>query len=116
MKFCYNTSFTFPKQSQKSRSILDGSRFIGLFWRNKLCLITEEIKLPKQAENLGPSYLDLTDFFRRENVSVSKPKSITLFLWLQVMFFLPKHSKILDPSYKMDLDIRDCLGRVKLIL
>ena len=34
--FCYNTSFTLPKQSQRSRSILlDGSRFWGLFWKEK---------------------------------------------------------------------------------
>ena len=29
-----NMSFTLPKQSERSRSILeDGSRFLGLFWR-----------------------------------------------------------------------------------
>ena len=44
MKFCYNTNFTLPKQSQRSRSILqDGSRSLGLFWKEKLRLITEEI-------------------------------------------------------------------------
>ena len=30
-------------------------------------------------------------------------------------FFLPKQSKDLDPSYKTDLDLWDCLGRVKLV-
>ena len=36
MKFCYNTSFTFLKQFQRSRSILlDRSRFLGLFWKEK---------------------------------------------------------------------------------
>ena len=30
-------------------------------------------------------------------------------------FFLPKQSKNLDPSYKMDLDLLDYLGRVKLV-
>ena len=36
MKFCYNTSFTLPKQSQRSRSVLeDGSRSLGLFWKEK---------------------------------------------------------------------------------
>ena len=47
MKFCYNTNFTLPKQSQSPRSVLqDGSRSLGLFWkeRKKLCLITEEIR------------------------------------------------------------------------
>ena len=35
-KSCYNTRFTLPKQSQRSRSILeDGSTFLGLFWKDK---------------------------------------------------------------------------------
>ena len=34
MKFCYNSNFTLPKQSQRSRSIFqDGSRSLGLFWK-----------------------------------------------------------------------------------
>ena len=36
MKFCYNASFTLPKQSQRSRSVSqDRSRFFGLFWKGK---------------------------------------------------------------------------------
>ena len=36
MKFCYNTNFTLPKQSQRSRSVLqDRSRSLGLFWKEK---------------------------------------------------------------------------------
>ena len=36
MKFYYNSNFTLPKQSQRSRSILqDGSRSLGLFWKEK---------------------------------------------------------------------------------
>ena len=36
MKFCNNTNFTLPKQSQRSRSILqDRSRSLGLFWKEK---------------------------------------------------------------------------------
>ena len=36
MIFCYNTNFTLPKQFQRFRSILlDGSRFLGLFWKKK---------------------------------------------------------------------------------
>ena len=36
MKFCYNTNFTLPKQSQRSRSVLqDGSRSLVLFWKEK---------------------------------------------------------------------------------
>ena len=46
MKFCYNTSFTLPKQSQRSRSVLwDRSSFVRLFWKKKhSCLITKEIR------------------------------------------------------------------------
>ena len=34
MKFCNNTNFTLPKQSQRSRSVLqDRSRSLGLFWK-----------------------------------------------------------------------------------
>ena len=36
MKFCYNTNFALPKQSQRSRPVLqDGSRSLGLFWKEK---------------------------------------------------------------------------------
>ena len=36
MKFCSNNNFTLPKQSQRSRFILqDGSRSLGLFWKEK---------------------------------------------------------------------------------
>ena len=46
MKSCYNTNFTLPKQSQRSRSVLqDRSRSLGLFGKEKKhCLITEEIR------------------------------------------------------------------------
>ena len=44
MKFCYNTNFTLPKQSQRSRSILqDGSKYLGLFWKENT--LSEEIRL-----------------------------------------------------------------------
>ena len=36
MKFRNNTNFTLPKQSQRSRSVLqDGSRSLGWFWKKK---------------------------------------------------------------------------------
>ena len=34
----------------------------------------------------------------------------------QSFFFQKKFPKDLDPSCKMDLDLWDCLGRVKLVL
>ena len=40
MKFCYNINFTLPKQSQRSRSILqDVSRSLGLFWKEKTLVL-----------------------------------------------------------------------------
>ena len=35
MQFCCYTGFTLPKQYQRSRSVLYGSRFLGLFWKEK---------------------------------------------------------------------------------
>ena len=36
MKFSYNTKLSLPKQSKRSRSVLqDGSRSLGLFWKKK---------------------------------------------------------------------------------
>ena len=36
MKSSYNTKLTLPKQSKRSRSVLqDGSRSLGLFWKKK---------------------------------------------------------------------------------
>ena len=54
MKFYYNTHFSLPRQSQRSRSILqDGSRSLGLFWKEKkLRLITEEIQYWKKLVGL----------------------------------------------------------------
>ena len=37
------------------------------------------------------------------------------FCYKVVFFFLPKQSQNLDPSDKTDLDVWDCLGRVKLL-
>ena len=50
MKFCYNTNFNLPKQSQRPGSLLqDGSRSLGLFWKEKkLCL-----KAKKYGNTMG---------------------------------------------------------------
>ena len=42
----------------------------------------------------------------------------TVFLWLYNRFFFhfQNNPKDLDPSFKMDLDLWDCFGRVKLVL
>ena len=32
------------------------------------------------------------------------------------LFSFQNNPKYLDPSYKMDLDLQDCFGRVKLVL
>ena len=45
-----------------------------------------------------------------------KTKLNTIFLQLKDRFFsFQNNLKNLDPSYKLDLDLWDCLGRVKLI-
>ena len=36
-----------------------------------------------------------------------------IFSVIRKSFFIPKNPKNLDPSYKMDIDLWDCLGRVK---
>ena len=38
------------------------------------------------------------------------------FAYKTVFFFFQNNPKNLDPSYKMDLDLSDCLGRVKPVL
>ena len=38
------------------------------------------------------------------------------FAYKTVFFSFQNNPKILDPSYKMDLDLWDCLGRVKPVL
>ena len=42
--------------------------------------------------------------------------NIPYFLGCKTVFFLPKQSKNLNPSYNTDLDLWDCLERVKLAL
>ena len=70
MKFSYNTSFTLPKQSQRSRYILlDGSRFFGLFWKEK--------PLPyKQRNTVLSPYQNLLS----DDIKVSIEKTLAYFL------------------------------------
>ena len=50
MKFCYNTNFTLPKQSQRSSSVLqDGSRSFRLFWKEKKKLLSYNRRNTVQA-------------------------------------------------------------------
>ena len=72
MKFCNNTNFTLPKQSQRSRSIFqDGSRSSGLFWkennpsynrRNTVCY-NVVFSLQNYPENLDPSNVRSRSFW-----------------------------------------------------
>ena len=64
MKFCYSTSFTLPKQFQKARSVLkDGSRFLGLFWKEKnFRLIAEEIGISPFSRSSQQGLMDLRQF------------------------------------------------------
>ena len=45
-------------------------------------------------------------------------KALPYFFAYKTVVFFPfqNNPKNLDPSYKMDLDLWDCLGRVKLVL
>ena len=50
--------------------------------------------------------------FLRSNTPLVEPNS-TIFLWLYDGDFLFQNSsENLDPSYKTDLDVQDCFGRV----
>ena len=40
---------------------------------------------------------------------------VSYFFHYKTEFFLPKQSQTLDPSYKMDLDLWDCLRKIKLM-
>ena len=42
--------------------------------------------------------------------------NINIFIYKTAFFHSINNPNNLDPSYKMDLDLWDCLGRVKLIL
>ena len=63
---------------------------------------------------------------RQKKIVISLPSKILCHLQLtdtyhissdiRRFFSLPKQSQNLDPSYKTDLDLWDCLGRVKLVL
>ena len=60
MKFCYNTNFTLPKQSQRPRSILqDGSRSLGLFRKEKTLSYNRRNTVTCQSELIKLQYLML---------------------------------------------------------
>ena len=78
MKFCYNTKFTLPKQSQRSRSVLqDGSRSLGLFWKekapsyNRRNMVIRVLPFLNNPKLLDPSYkmdLGFWDCFGRKKL------------------------------------------------
>ena len=43
-------------------------------------------------------------------------ENTVFFLRYKIFFSFKNNPKNLDPSYKMDLDLWDCLGRVKFVL
>ena len=45
-----------------------------------------------------------------------KYSCLQYFFVYKTVFSFQNNPKNLDPSYKMDLDLWDCLGRVKLVL
>ena len=64
MKFCYNTNFTLPKQSQRSRSVLqDGSTSSGLFWKEKTPSYNRRNTVVKHETEKFQEPLDFTLIF-----------------------------------------------------
>ena len=53
---------------------------------------------------------------RSESIMYSKYNLPYFFGYKTEFFSFQNNPKDLDPSYKMDLDLWDCLGRVKLVL
>ena len=76
MKFCYNTNFNLPKQSQRARSILqDGSRSLRLFWKAKTPSYTRR--------NTVQATLDISNSIYSKYPLI--PKNI---VWTNLLFFL----------------------------
>ena len=81
MKFCYNTNFTLPKQSQRSRSVSqDGSRSFGLFWKEKTPSYNRRNTVPILI--LPPFFLEEVSFVTSSVFAllddVAIPKRITV--------------------------------------
>ena len=63
MKFCNNNNFTLPKQSQRSRSVLqDGSRSLGFFWKEKTLSYNRINTVAKIYKTIGnvPNFHEFT--------------------------------------------------------
>ena len=59
MKFCYNTNIPLPKQSQRSRSILqDGSRSFVLFWKENTLSYNRRNTISKNQNEYRVSKMD----------------------------------------------------------
>ena len=63
------------------------------------------------------SLLQVAVEIKKNTQNYYKLLALPYFFSYKTEFFPSKNnSKNLDPSYKMDLDLWDCLGRVKLVL
>ena len=79
MKFCYNTSCTLPKRSQKSRSVLqDRSRFLGLFWKKRTIQVLPSLNNPKDLDLSYKTDLDFWDYFERKKTSSHNRRNTVL--------------------------------------
>ena len=70
-------------------------------------------------ENLHVDFISsvFLEFFQFIDYSLDLYHEFTIFLWLSNrVFSFQNNPKNLDLSYKTDLDLWDCLGRVKLVL
>ena len=52
----------------------------------------------------------------RDRSNIHVECTVLYFLYMTKLFSFQNNAKNLDPSYMMDLDLWDCLGKVKLIL
>ena len=77
-KLCCDINFTFPKQSQRSRSILhDGSRFLALVFEGKTSVF-----LPKKYGNITSSC------YAKAEVHADADTSLTTFLPMPLRHFV----------------------------
>ena len=68
-------------------------------------IVLSSLKL-LQASNL---------FKKKKDVPIQRRSVPYFFGYKKEFYFFQNNPKNLDPSYKMDLDFWDCLGRVKLV-
>ena len=62
------------------------------------------------------AHVTIADYCECNNTQLTMQAIYRISSVIRQSFFFQNNPKDLDPSYKMDLDLLDCLGRVKLVL